>query len=546
MATRPTRREEVSRIVLDNGASSQAHPTTYTRLFRDQPALDVIQTLLELDSSREPSNLTHLLNSFPYDISIARHGELWVVRFPLTLLEIILDKSWYHPLDSVDDGSSVLSEQSIIILKLLHATVVCFNNLLVGACHIIHVEQLCRGVQQFLQLLPSLFEIFWRYRSIMLCITRAEEVRLMFPDIQDLVGRYYYLYQCVYRSSPTPPLTFVVHVGFYCWFHSTNAERKFHGMASYVGSILEKAEPAKCKAFGRETVRSVLGPQPAGAIGRILRTDDGLTDTTLLKVTVDLVGMLICADASIVKNALDLKMMLRALAMTGQRHICRCHEDRGLSPDILDKNRQYTSMTILKIIWILRSNLGANEVRVAIATHLNYFNFLPQIARCIALTYIEDDGMIMDCIAFFVDIYKTVGNLEQSGRFTKTDSAEYSNLRRVLQIHWQPVLNELQSATTSLERQAGPRTTRLTKLRIIRKQWQELGVVFKLDGELSEHFLNENETLGCYNVECPCYGHKPLHKLQGKCKRCQVARYCNRECQKKDWKAEHRLTCSSL
>ena len=127
-----------------------------------------------------------------------------------------------------------------------------------------------------------------------------------------------------------------------------------------------------------------------------------------------------------------------------------------------------------------------------------------------------------------------IGGVQQRGLMTPIDPVEFRNFRRILRVYWRPILNELQSQSAiPLHPQADVRSRMHTKLELFREQWLRLGDTYELNGEEEETIWSEQEMLGCFNAECPCYGQKPLHKLGGKCRRCQVAQYCGRECQKR-------------
>ena len=133
-------------------------------------------------------------------------------------------------------------------------------------------------------------------------------------------------------------------------------------------------------------------------------------------------------------------------------------------------------------------------------------------------------------MTFFVDIYRTIGNEAQRGQSTLLKPADYRHFRRLFQGYWQPILDELRPPANSSVTTPRPRFS--VKLKRFQIEWQKLGDVYELGGHLMGGDWSEREMLGCFNVECPCYGLKPLHKLR-ECKRCRTAHYCNVECQKK-------------
>ena len=129
-------------------------------------------------------------------------------------------------------------------------------------------------------------------------------------------------------------------------------------MPSYISPILQvavAATPERCLLFPREVIYPVFGSSPIDAIGLILTKDYGLTDTTLLYITVELVLRLIILEPSMVKNVLDCKVLLLALATAAQRHVCQClpgMEAKGVpqNDDLQHKNEEIC-FSILQIIW---------------------------------------------------------------------------------------------------------------------------------------------------------------------------------------------------
>ena len=126
---------------------------------------------------------------------------------------------------------------------------------------------------------------------------------------------------------------------------------------------------------------------------------------------------------------------------------------------------------------------------------------------------------------FLIATYNTIGDSAQRGHLRGARLANYKHFQRVLQVYWQLVLEEVRPS------HATNRPLDLVRaLRTFRTRWERLSRL--VEGLPADNVWNEREMLGCFNVECLCYGLKPLHKLQG-CKRCQTARYCSKDCQRK-------------
>lgn len=99
-----------------------------------------------------------------------------------------------------------------------------------------------------------------------------------------------------------------------------------------------------------EVIYPALGPSPVKAISRILRNDKWLAGTSLLRITVDLVALLVALCPFIVKDSRDTEVLLVALATAAQRH--QCHEivENSDITEQLPLARSQISMLILHTI----------------------------------------------------------------------------------------------------------------------------------------------------------------------------------------------------
>ena len=136
---------------------------------------------------------------------------------------------------------------------------------------------------------------------------------------------------------------------------------------------------------------------------------------------------------------------------------------------------------------------------------------------------------------FLVNIYSAIGDSAEHGRMTTAKLTNYRQFRHILQVYWQPIFNAVQPSRGSAidsQQLANPPLRSTAKLQRFRVQWEKLGDLLGGMSMRTSNFWSEREMLGCFNIECACYGQKPLHKLR-ECKRCRIAHYCNAECQKK-------------
>ena len=219
------------------------------------------------------------------------------------------------------------------------------------------VETLAQKIRSFLQRLPSLFELLWQHRHVALRTAPSEttdedKLESVFSAVQLLITAYCTLYRsdCLemyvqrldrgihgliitfalfLRPSLEPPFSFVVHVGIYCWYHSSDTERSTHGLPSYISPILRGTQMSMrdlaCRRnFAMEVIYPALGPSPVKAITRILRKDRWLAGAPLMTVTLDLV---MCLCPFIIQDSRDTEVLLTALALVARRHQCQpCYE----------------------------------------------------------------------------------------------------------------------------------------------------------------------------------------------------------------------------
>lgn len=148
-----------------------------------------------------------------------------------------------------------------------------------------------------------------------------------------------------------------------------------------------------------------------------------------------------------------------------------------------------------------------------------------------------------ESIEVLVSIYKTSG-ARRSYYNSRRSWKDYPYFRRLLQVHWLPVLNSLRTALQEIDSNAttNPNVTR-TNLRGIIRRWEELGRIYKFSNISREDdslqslisYVSPQEKLkGCFSPECACYGHDLWwHKTRRVCKGCWVAFYCNQYCQRR-------------
>jgi hypothetical protein len=93
---------------------------------------------------------------------------------------------------------------------------------------------------------------------------------------------------------------------------------------------------------------------------------------------------------------------------------------------------------------------------------------------------------------------------------------------------------------------------RLTKAELLQrtKEWNEALVKYcddmGLTGAEREAVFQKhtaNPCAPCLNPPCNNWETEP--KEFQKCSRCEAVAYCSRDCQKKDWKAQHKITCAA-
>lgn len=119
----------------------------------------------------------------------------------------------------------------------------------------------------------------------------------------------------------------------------------------------------------------------------------------------------------------------------------------------------------------------------------------------------------------------------------------YAHLRRILQAHWLPVLQQIRAAIRSPDRAFDEDPEVTGQLRDVMEMWEGLGRLYRLDKRSQErdsvqsligYLLPWERLQGCFLRECPCYGRRaPWHKSRRVCKGCWAAFYCSKQCQKR-------------
>ena len=147
-------------------------------------------------------------------------------------------------------------------------------------------------------------------------------------------------------------MSFVVHLGIYCWYRSSEKERRSYGLLCWISQILDPVvyNPEWCRNFAEEAIYPTLGPSPTDAIGYILRTDRGLTRTRLLRITMEFLVQLVALCPFIIKDTRDAEVLLTALATVAQRHHCYRSENDDIVGPPQPEDIPRISMGMLAII----------------------------------------------------------------------------------------------------------------------------------------------------------------------------------------------------
>ena len=257
-----------------------------------------------------------------------------------------------------------------------------FKNLLQSAGDFMENQRFFQRVKSLIQHLPSFFELLWRYRHIILRDIQSDspeaissnEPGSMFPVVQNLLVSYYTLHgsttyvmrfnpgtckltwrtRCLFRpESPVSPYGFVVHISIYCWYHSSDGDRKTYGLPCWMSRTLDRIPEGPdsewSRSFATEVIYPVLGSSPTKAISRILKKDQGLTNAGLLGITLDFVVILISLCPFIVQGTQDAEVLLMALATAAQRLRCRGLEDEDITEPTPQKHSR-VSLDMLCVI----------------------------------------------------------------------------------------------------------------------------------------------------------------------------------------------------
>ncbi|KAI0825607.1 hypothetical protein BC629DRAFT_10160 [Irpex lacteus] len=214
--------------------------------------------------------------------------------------------------------------------------------------------------------------------------------------------------------------------------------------------------------------------------------------------------------------------------------------------------RTYMAFHIHTTCWNCGRSEAMDRVVMHNVVHNPYdYNFVHVIADSLVHAFLKDDTMCLEVINLLLQGYFDVATLGKARPIRDpTHLRKYCYLRRVLQVHWLPVLDKLRTTLREGRRTSSLSSAHIQTLKDIIETWEELGLDFNLsersredDRGLTNYVTEKEKQLGCFNAECPCYGEKPLHGIRRICTGCWAVFYCGERCQKRDWKAGHKSVC---
>ena len=139
-------------------------------------------------------------------------------------------------------------------------------------------------------------------------------------------------------------------------------------------------------------------------------------------------------------------------------------------------------------------------------------------------------------VRMFLEMYEVLGEDGRNSR--RADVVQkFSHLRRILQVYWLQVRNELRSTPRPTNSDQDALAMRRT-FGDFTERWERLGRLYSLstksreeDQNLTAYVLPMQKSRGCFWAECTCYGRRPQHEFRRVCKGCWGAFYCGPRCQ---------------
>ncbi|KAI0732459.1 hypothetical protein BC629DRAFT_1573274 [Irpex lacteus] len=514
---------------------SKPHPL-FLDMFRDEPEL-VGAYARDMFSNDSILYMSFIL-SFPWGENILELPDaLHSGDFLVALLDIVSHELWYAQMRDTTTPERIVM-QRLVAMK-LYLTLKCICRLVItsqaGEVYRPQNEEVCkRCIERF----PALWGHMWRNRDIVLQRDFSRSDGEIFEFARKLLECHFLLSK-KYLNDVPPLTSHIAHIAFLLWDRRDQPSWMIHMTSYFVLEVLKFKSKEEANLFLEEVVPVVISERDPMEYFRdaLLRQEKDMTEPSNLyhHLFICLLVLRGCKSDIVVTDE-GRREALFALVRVFQRY--QCHGNMTGAPD---SGRRIGEVMLKCLNWFQERDYEA--LMKDMFLHPYELDFVQVVATVLVPVYTRDsDFLLHSTISLLIIAFEQFGEHTRNIR-EPIGIRVYAHLRRILQAHWLPVLQDIRTAIRSPDRAYDEDPEVTGQLRDVMEMWEGLGRLYRLDKRSQErdsvqsligYLLPWERLQGCFLRECPCYGRRaPWHKSRRVCKGCWAAFYCSKQCQKR-------------